>query len=55
MTIYFKNGLKKKISQEIAEILNIQESTSRSQLNKAKKLLKERLASNNKKDERKRF
>ena len=52
LNLYCIEGYK---HQEIARILNIKENTSRSQLNKAKKLLKERLAANNKKDERKRF
>jgi RNA polymerase sigma-70 factor (ECF subfamily) len=52
LNLYCIEGYK---HQEIAEFLNIQESTSRSQLNKAKKLLKERLSANIKKDERKRF
>ena len=52
LNLYCIEGYK---HQEIAQILNIKENTSRSQLNKAKKLLKERLAANNKKDERKRF
>lgn len=52
LNLYCIEGYK---HQEIAEILNIKEGTSRSQLNKAKKLLKERLDTNIKKDERRRL
>jgi RNA polymerase sigma factor (sigma-70 family) len=52
LNLYCIEGYK---HQEIGQMLNINEATSRSQLNKAKKLLKERLLLNAKKDEKRRF